>query len=266
MTSKYRSKLHEKRILVLGGTSGIGFAVAEAALEHGAVVVISGSSQEKLDQKLRELTASYPEACDRISGQTCDLSSLSQLEDNIVALLDFATGHKAKKIDHVVITAGDPLLNPAISALTIDNIHDAQTVRIVAPLMVCKHLDTYIIKAASSSITLTTGAGTLKPYPGWTLTPMVGGALEGLIRSLAVNLAPIRVNGVASGSVVTELWGGGHLPSKEKMESLQSGLIAKSLTGQAGRPEDQAEAYIYFMNNHFITGQLSLSDGGALLK
>ena len=62
MAPKYISKLQGKRVLVLGGTSGIGFCVAEAAVEHGATVIISSSRQAKIDNTIQRLTSSYPEA------------------------------------------------------------------------------------------------------------------------------------------------------------------------------------------------------------
>lgn len=106
-TSKYTSKLQSSRILVLGGTSGIGFCVAEAALEHGAHVTISGSKQPKLDTALSRLQSAYPDKHSRLNGQTCDLSQPQSLESNLDTLLKFAAA--SSKINHIVFTAGDPL-------------------------------------------------------------------------------------------------------------------------------------------------------------
>ncbi len=266
MPPKYISKLQGQRVLVIGGSSGIGFAVAEAALEHGATVIIAGSNQGKTDTKVKELEESYPDARGRIFGQACDLSDLQEQEKNIVALFDYATDNKTKKLDHIVNTAGDGLINPPLSEFDLEIITKAQTVRAIAPLMLAKHAATYLNNAPSSSVTFTSGAGTYRPKPGWTLAPVIGGAIDGIVRSLAVNLAPVRVNGVSPGPVMTELWGGGQKPPEAKAKAIADSVSGKLLTGRIGTPEDVAEAYIYFMKDRFVTGQMVLSEGGSLLK
>lgn len=96
--------------------------------------------------------------------------------------------------------------------------------------------------------------------------PIIGGMLNSLVLSLAVNIAPIRVNVVSPGQVLTELWGGGQKLSEEKAAAVAESNKARVLTGQIGKPEDLAEVYIQLMKNHFITGQNIVSDGGLLLK
>lgn len=266
MPSKYINKLQGQRVVVLGGTSGIGFAVGEAALENGATVIISGSKQDKVDRKLKELHDSHQDAEGRILGKTCDLSDLQNQEENIVALLDFASDGNTKKLDHIVNTTGDGLHNPPFSELSVEVIHNALPVRIIAPLLLAKHARTYLNPAATSSIAFTGGSGTYKPAPSWTLMPIIGGMLETLVRTLAVDVAPIRVNGVAPGPVITEMWGGGQKLPKAKAKEISGQIGEKLLTGQAGRAEDLAEAYVYFMKDCNVTGQMVVSDGGSLLK
>lgn len=115
--SKYTSKLSQTRVLVLGGTSGIGFCVAEAALEHGAHVYVSSSRQPKLDATISRLQTSYPDKATHISGQVCDLSDPSALEANLTALLEAAAAEG--KIDHIVFTAGDALKVTPIAEATV---------------------------------------------------------------------------------------------------------------------------------------------------
>ncbi|KAM6530359.1 hypothetical protein FALCPG4_008484 [Fusarium falciforme] len=87
--SKYLSKLQNKSILIVGGTSGIGFAVAEACLEYGAKVVIAGRSQSKLDDALGRLVSTYPEAKDSVRGHVVDLKN--DIEASVTQLFEFAT-------------------------------------------------------------------------------------------------------------------------------------------------------------------------------
>ncbi len=96
--------------------------------------------------------------------------------------------------------------------------------------------------------------------------PVIGGMLDALVRTLAVNFAPIRVNGVVPGPVMTELWGGGQKLPEAKAKAIAQDYSGKLLTGAIGTPENLAEAYIYLMKDRYITGQMTLSDGGSLLK
>ena len=77
--TKYTSKLHDTRLLIFGGTSGMGFCVAEAAIEHGAHVCISGSKQYKLERALSRLQSTYPDSASEVSGHICDLSQPDSL-------------------------------------------------------------------------------------------------------------------------------------------------------------------------------------------
>src|ERR1700744_1071718 len=104
MSPKYSNKLEAKRVLVIGGTSGIGFCVAEACVEFGAIVTVASSRQEKVDKAVERLCTSYPDARTRISGHTVDLAS-SDVEEALKVLLEFTA--KEGKLDHIVHTAGD---------------------------------------------------------------------------------------------------------------------------------------------------------------
>ncbi|KAI4244837.1 MAG: hypothetical protein L6R42_010334, partial [Xanthoria sp. 1 TBL-2021] len=142
--SKYLSKLRDKRVLVLGGTSGLGFCVAEAALEHDAHVVVASSTQPKIDKTLSRLQTSYPDKAAKISGHTCDLAQLETLEANIEALFKAATDNNTKKIDHIVSTAGDTIHAPKVSELTVETIQKLGNVRFFGPLVLAKYAPLYM--------------------------------------------------------------------------------------------------------------------------
>lgn len=65
--TRYTSKLHQKRILVIGGSAGIGYAVAEASLEFGGIVTIASSNRDRIDQAIEKFQDAYPSAKDRIT-------------------------------------------------------------------------------------------------------------------------------------------------------------------------------------------------------
>ena len=260
-TLKYTSKLHNARVLVMGGTSGIGFCVAEAALEHGAQVCISGSKQPKLDKAVLRLQSIYPEKASNIHGHVCDLSRPEQLESNIETLLKTAAADS--KIDHIAFTAGEPLKVVPITEATVESIQEGGILRFLAPLLLAKLVPKYFFPSTESSITLTGGTTTHRPPKDLTIMVAWGSAIEGIMRGLAVDLAPIRVNMVCPGAVHTERFD--YIP-KERLEGVLQQFRDRSLLGKVGKPEELAEAYIYSMKDHFATGAILQSDGGRLLK
>lgn len=259
---KYASKLIDKNVVVLGGTSGIGFAVAEAAWELGAKVTISGSKQPKIDNKLSEMKSNNPAGdVSKLQGFACDLGNKETLEENLKSLFDKATDNGALKLDHIVFSAGDNLSIKPLAEVDIAYLQAAGLVRLTAPVIIGKLCAAhgYVKSSPSSSITLTSGMAGSKPGPGWSGMIAAVGGIECFTRGLAVDLAPVRVNCVAPGAVDTELlqaFGG---------ESVLNYFKEKSVTKTVGRPEDAAEAYLYCMRDQFVTGAVIKSNGGGLL-
>jgi NAD(P)-dependent dehydrogenase (short-subunit alcohol dehydrogenase family) len=268
---RYITKLLGRRILILGGTSGLGFAVAEAAIEHGAEVIVSSSTEAKVTRALdrlrnvaRPLATGSSAAPDEVQaiGTTCDLADQTTLETNLHKLLDFATSGCTRLLDHVVFTAGDAVTVEAITDVTFDQLAQRQIVRVVAPTILGKLLLKYINKSSTSSYTLTNGLNSLKPPPGLAVYTSQTTAVEGLARGLAVELQPVRVNTIMFGLVPTEMHE--HWPEDLK-NTIFNGYKEKTLVGAVGSVEDAAEPYIYCMKNSFVTGSVIVSDGGRLL-
>lgn len=263
-TLKYTSKLANQRVLILGGTSGIGFCVAEAALEHGAHLVISSSNQSNLDRTVARLTEAYPSQVEKypVITHVCDLSDVANLDANLNALFQAATAGGTVKLNHVVTTAGDALKLPSLPELTPGLINSGMNVRLIAPAIMAKYIQKHVELSPASSFTMTGGVRSRKPAPGWFLATAVTAGIEGLARGLALDLKPLRVNVVAPGAVQTELFD--MFPKEQKKVILQQ-FKDQSTTGTVGRPEDVAESYIYLMKDHFVTGTVIDSHGGALL-
>ena len=280
--TKYISKLHNRRVLVVGGTSGIGFCVASASLEHGAAhVCISGSKPAKLEHALARLKTTYPDKSARVLGRVCDLSQPQHLEARVQQLLayaataeaggkvngkgegDAAEGTDSSKIDHIVFTAGDGIKITPIAEVTVEEVLRLGNVRFLGALMLAKHAPRYMAPGPRSSITLTGGTMTHKPKKNWTVIAGWSGAMEGIASGLAVDLAPIRVNLVSPGAVQTELFD--DIP-KESLDGVLQGFRDDSLIDRVGTPENLAEAYLYTMKDEFATGTVFQSDGGRLVK
>ncbi|GAM85834.1 hypothetical protein ANO11243_038420 [Dothideomycetidae sp. 11243] len=261
--TKYVNKLKDKHVLIVGGSSGIGFAVAEAAIEHGARVTISSSQQSRVDTAASRLHKSYPSAKDRVSGYAYSMNDKSHLESNIVALLDDCTGSSKTKLDHIIWTAGDALAAMPLAEMTIEKAQQAGMVRFFGPMMLAKHAPKYLNPGPASSIVLTTGLAGHKPIPDWVAISAYCLGLEGLTRALALDLKPLRVNVVCPGAVITELWDG---LSAEERQDIFKHSSERALTGQVGRVEDVAECYLYAMKDQNATGEVITTSSGARLR
>ncbi|CRG84997.1 hypothetical protein PISL3812_02153 [Talaromyces islandicus] len=267
MPTKY-FKLHNARVLLLGGTSGIGFATAEAAVEAGAIVIISSSTSERLESAIERLKTSYPDAsaANKIHGHLCDLSQADLLEVNIKTTLEFASNNNTTKIDHITYTAANVPRMPTVSDYQVSETNAALLFRYDAPIILGKLAPAYLSPGPRSSITFTGASTATKPTPGRGILTALGGASEGIAKGLAVDLAPIRVNIVSPGTVDTELLRALAGPDPKAWEGFKEILKKVTLLDQVGEPEDVAEAYIYLMKDRNITGSVIHTDGGRLLK
>ncbi|KAF1964531.1 NAD(P)-binding protein [Bimuria novae-zelandiae CBS 107.79] len=257
------NRLHNARVLIFGGTSGIGFGVASMALSNGAIVTISGSAQPKVDAKVQELQRYYPSAS--VNGVPLDLSDTTNIEANMEALLKKVTNDGEHKLDHIVHCAGDALQLPKIYEMNPENALRGFHVRWLTGAVIGKLLATgkYMHTSPSSSFTLTGGVNTVKPGPGWSIGASWGGASEGLMRGLAVDLKPIRVNLVAPGAIDTPLFQ--NFVDNVGREREQEMKKTFTLLETWGDVKDTAEAYGWFMRDHYVTGTIASSDGGRLL-
>ncbi|RVX66177.1 hypothetical protein B0A52_10069 [Exophiala mesophila] len=132
-TPRFTNKLHGQRILLVGGTGGVGISVAQALIEYGATVILSSSRESKLTQVITSLTTDYPDASDRVSGYACDLSS-PQVEENIQLLFDKIR----EPIDHIIYMAGDRLPTVPLEEITLDKWQKCNQVRTIAAILVVK--------------------------------------------------------------------------------------------------------------------------------
>ncbi|KAJ7354698.1 hypothetical protein DFH08DRAFT_855729 [Mycena albidolilacea] len=251
------------RTLIIGGSSGIGFAVASGALSNGSKVHITSATGEKLSAKVAQLQSLYPNA--HVGGSVADLSSTETLEATLQSVLDAVVKETGGALDHIVYTSGDAINMSPLAEATAASALQGFTVRYLGPLLVGKLVAAnpgrYLTPAASSSITLTSGILAHRPRPGFSLVGGVVGAVEVLTRALAVDLAPIRVNVVIPGIVNTELVQG----MTEGNEGVVAMFKAASLTKELGAPEGAAEAYLFCMRSALATGQGFKIDSGALL-
>ena len=247
-------------MLVLGGTSGIGFGVAEALLEHDASVIVSSSSSERVRQTVQRLKAEHPAAI--LQGYICDLGSFNTLEIEVADLFS-KISKEGGKLDHVVFTAGDALAIRRLEDYNLAQIQQAGLIRFFAPIIVAQQCRKHMVESSSSSLTLTTGGIPEHLMKDWGVVQGYLAGVNGLARGLAVDLAPIRVNAIGLGPVETELWES----AKEAgvYETIAADFEAKMTTKAVGKVEDVVEAYLYVMKDGNVAGSVVNSHGGTLL-
>jgi NAD(P)-dependent dehydrogenase (short-subunit alcohol dehydrogenase family) len=236
--------LQGKRIVILGGTSGFGFATALAAAHLGAEVFVASSSQTKVDSAIARLPAGT-------KGDVIDLSNEERVRDFFARTGEF---------DHLVFTAGEALQLSGIGETDLEQAKQFFNIRFWGGFIAAKYGSSKI--RAGGSIVLTNGIVGQRPMKGWTVAACITGAVEALTRALAVELAPIRVNLVCAGHVRTELWAG--MPEDEREEMFNQ--VGRRLpVGRVGEAADLAQAYLYLMRARFSTGAVIVVDGGGVL-
>ncbi|KAL4957357.1 hypothetical protein BDW69DRAFT_156452 [Aspergillus filifer] len=286
------NKLKNTRVLLVGGTSGVGYAVARAALEHGASVIVASSSETKVKDAVSTLKELYPEApyVNRIAGQKCDLSNDETIENEVIELYKFATSKtlfpenkdeqvKANgdiiPINHIVFTAGaiPQTLHPTDEGVNVPYLRSLNTVRFIGAALIAKHAPTYMPSAPESnalapysSITFTSGALLERPMPGMTFGLAGIGQVQAQARGLAIDLAQfgIRVNTVMLGPVETPIFNA--LGGAEAVEAIKKSFGERTVLGRMGDAGDAAETYLGLMRDGNITGELIRSDAGFVLK
>ncbi|MGF6266476.1 NAD(P)-dependent dehydrogenase (short-subunit alcohol dehydrogenase family) [Paraburkholderia youngii] len=238
------TNLQHQHVVLLGGTSGIGLATAEAALAAGASVSVVSSRSERVAEAVARLG-------DRVNGYTVDLSNAAAVR---------ALFGQVGAIDHLVYSAGDSLRTGALADMDLATVRQLFEVRVFGAIAAVKHAAPYL--RPGGSVVLTSGIASLRPQKGWAALASVCSAMEGLTRALAVELAPVRVNLVSPGLVRTPLWN--DLPEFER-EALYAASAAALPVGRVGEAEDLAQAYVYLMTNRYATGQNIVVDGGGVL-
>lgn len=259
MTSSRFEKLKGKNVLVIGGSSGVGFAVSEGALSSGARVFIASSNPEKVVKAVERLQVAVPSAASAVSGHQVDLSNTAELDDQLVRLL----GSLGVTLDHIVFTAGNVTQIRPIEEATFDDIVSRGVVRFFGPLLLAKHARRFLHNDAASSITLTGASTSDKPLGNYAVEAGYASGLEGIARSLSIDLAPIRVNVIKIGVVRTEIFD--RIP-KDYLGPVVAKMTAATTINEIGEPHDVAEAYLHALKDRYFIGQSISVDGGLLLK
>jgi NAD(P)-dependent dehydrogenase (short-subunit alcohol dehydrogenase family) len=238
--------LTDQKIAIVGGTAGIGLALARMAADAGAEVRLGGSSRDKLDQALRLLNGN-------VRGELVDAGDEDSIQRFFV---------QAGELDHVVSTIGSASRAARVRDGRRADYEKLFTIKYWGQFLIAKHSVEQL--SANGSITLTSGVLSQRPAEGFSVLASVNAGVEAMARTLALEFAPRRVNVVCPGFVDT---GKLHadLPAETRTAKLQAEKADILPSRRIGLPEDVARAYIHALENPYLTGQTLVVDGGASL-
>ncbi len=228
-----------KKVVVVGGSSGIGLATAEMAKAQGAEVIIASRSAERVKAAADKLGA---------KGMPADVT-----DDNSIAELFRVAG----PVDHVVVSAAQLRTGP-FKTVAMEDVRATLEGKLWGAWRCARAAD---IKPGGS-LSLVSGFLSIRPRPNSAIVSVANGALESLTRALALELAPVRVNCVSPGIVDTPIRAA--MPEaarKEMLDKVAAGLPVK----RVGEADDIARQIVAFMENGFMTGSIVYLDGGALV-
>jgi NAD(P)-dependent dehydrogenase (short-subunit alcohol dehydrogenase family) len=241
---EYQEDIVSNRVVIVGGTSGIGLATARRLLKDGMAVIVAGRNKDRLDAALAELGTSA-------TGQTVDARD----EADLARLFD-----EIGPIDHVVVTVTGPSGTTPFREIDRDQLQAHYTGKLMAHTATMQaalpHLN------AGGSITLVSAASAGGAMPTTAALAAINAGVEAMVPVLAVELAPVRVNAVSPGVIDTDWWN--FLPDGARVEVFDS-IAATTPVGRVGTADDVADAIEFLVGNTFTTGIVIRVDGGARL-
>jgi NAD(P)-dependent dehydrogenase (short-subunit alcohol dehydrogenase family) len=231
------SSLEGRKVLVIGRGSGIARAIALAVRAAGAEVVVAGRDKT-------ELAAAYDSG---VTVETVDVTDEASVE---------ALAERLGSVDHVVTTAS-ARARGLVADLNADTVLLSLHTKVVGPIMLAKHFAPRMPQ--DGSFVLFSGSSARKPAPGMLAVAATNGAVDVLTRSLAVELAPIRVNAISPGTIDT---GAYDALGAERKAALFAQRAELNPARRIGSAEDIAGAVVLALTTTFMTGVSLAVDGG----
>lgn len=231
-------QLKDRRVVIIGGSSGIGFVTAKLAQEYGANVTITGRSQDKLYQAANELGA--------VKTAIADISQEADIRQLFAGL---------ESVDHLIVLGGS-LASGKIVDTPLEELRRPITERIWGAIYAVRHA---VPKMSSGSITLISGLFSSRPVAGMAVVAAAVGGIEAMTRALALELSPLRVNAIAPGYIDTPLL---KAAFEDRYEGVIKAQAATLPTKRIGTAEEAASAILFLMTNGFMTGEILHIDGG----
>jgi len=243
-----RQQFQGQRVLVMGGSSGIGEATAARFAAGGAHVAITGRRESALKEAADRIQAKAGAAVEAVRLDAAD-------RDALAAFFAPETGY-----DHLVLTLGGASGGGPFASLDLDDLAAGFDGKFWPHLRALQAALPRLREGGS--ITVISAVSARAAMPGTAGLAAINGALEAMIGPLAAELAPLRVNAVSPGAVDTPWWAG--VPDEQRL-ALFDQYAAVLPVGRIGRPEDVADAVAFLAGNGNTTGTVLECAGGAQL-
>jgi NAD(P)-dependent dehydrogenase (short-subunit alcohol dehydrogenase family) len=243
VTAARAPELSGQTVVVLGGSAGIGLETARAARAEGADVVLTARSEERLQRAGQEVGA--------VSTAAFDATDFGRVSEFFAAL--------PGPIDHVLVTAGGPYYAP-LPELDFARARANYDQHVLLPIHVAREAAARM--RPGGSLLFVSGTGARRPGVGLTLMAAMTAALPALVASLAIEIAPLRVNLIAPGFVDTPLSAS---ILGDQLDARREELRATLPIGRVVGPEDVARLAVQLMVNTALTGATYDVDGGQQL-
>ena len=237
-------ELKGTRVVVVGGTSGIGLATARLAAVRGARVVATGRSAERIERAAS--------AAPGIEFRRLDATDRAG-SDELFA--------EVGPVDHLAIAASAGKGGGAFAGLDLEAVRAGFDGKFWAQLTTLQ--SSLAALAPTGSVVLVGSVSASSATPGTAGLAAINGALESIVPPLSLELAPVRVNAVAPGVIDTPWWDA--FPEAER-DAAFAGFAARTPVGRIGTPEDVAHAVCALFENDFVTGVVLPVDGGLRLR
>ena len=228
------------KIVVIGGSSGMGLAAAQLLHSLGHHIVIASRSQEKLEKARNTIG--------KVDSYVVDVTK----EKDVFRFFD-AVG----PFDHLVTSAASFVMGSFLK-LALEEAKHFFDSKFWGQYVAAKHGAPHIREGGS--ITFFCGVAGQKPFMNFAAGSAINAALEGLTRALALELSPIRVNAISPGTVVTPVWD--VLSEAERLKEFEE-TVERLPAKKVGQPEDIAQAVVYLIQCSYATGSIVYVDGGA---
>ena len=239
--------LENSKVVIVGGSSGVGLGAAQAIVGRGAQVVLVGRSAERLQRAAQALDA--PQQVSTISADVTVEADVRRMFSQVGAF------------DHLVVTRGVPPPAVPIESTDLDVVRAFFDVMLVSSFSLAKHAKGKL--RPGGSITFTSGISKDRPgNPGGAVVATVAGSFGYMARALAMELAPTRVNVVSPGWVDTPMWD--EIVGDAKHE-IWAQMAARLPARRIGTVADIAKAYLFVLESEFTTGTVLDVDGGHAL-
>lgn len=236
-----------KKVLIIGGSSGMGLATAKKAAEQGYQVTIASRSLDKLMLAQKS-----------IGNGNIPIHTVDTTDENSIQTLFEAVGN----IDHLILPASEIISFGNIHTASVEEAKQSFNSKLFGPFRVIQNSLPYL--NADGSIVLFSGTAGTKPEKDTEIFAAINGAIDSFSRALAISLSPIRVNCIAPGIIDTPPVTVAYRDetTKKLFDQFKQNLLVRRM----GNADEIADAVLYLIKNAYVTGTTLYVDGGHVIS